>query len=125
MRKKIIILCFVIIAIIAYKYVFKNHRNIALETTSYNITTTEIAKEFQINSSDSESKYLDKTIEVSGLISEIDSLNITLEDKVFCQFSKLPESEYKINDNVKIKGRFIGYDNLLEQIKIDQCFIIN
>jgi hypothetical protein len=25
---------------------------------------------------------------------------------------------------IKIKGRFIGYDDLLEEIKIDQCIIL-
>ena len=36
------------------------------------------------------------------------------------------ESEKKyLNTKIKIKGRFIGYDDLLEHVKLDQCLIIN
>ena len=34
------------------------------------------------------------------------------------------EISFEENLQVKIKGRVIGYDDLLEQIKLDQCTII-
>jgi len=30
-----------------------------------------------------------------------------------------------IATQITIKGRVIGFDDLLEQIKLDQCFILN
>ena len=125
MRKKAIILCLIIGAIVAYKYVYKSHRDIATEIASFKISASDLSEEFQINAKDSEAKYLDNTIQISGQISEVDGLSITLDDKVFCQFTEPQETSYKLNQEVKIKGRFIGYDDLLEQVKIDQCFIIN
>jgi hypothetical protein len=29
----------------------------------------------------------------------------------------------KVNDSVTVKGRCIGFDDLLEEIKLDQCTI--
>jgi hypothetical protein len=126
MRKWILILVLFLIALfIAYKYVFQNHRDIQTEKSSYITSAAELAREFEINSIDSESKYLDKTIQISGNISEFNEQSITLDNTVFCLFSEPQEPLFKLNTKVLIKGRFIGYDDLLEQIKIDQCYIIN
>jgi hypothetical protein len=126
MRKWILILIlFLIVIFIAYKYVFQKHRDIQTEKSSYTTSAIELAKEFEINSIDSESKYLDKTIQISGSISELNEQSITLDNTVFCLFSEPQVTLFKLNQKVIIKGRFIGYDDLLEQIKIDQCYIIN
>ncbi|WP_250433125.1 OB-fold protein [Hanstruepera flava] len=127
MRKKIIIiaLLLIVLAIFGYNYVFQNHRNIQLEPASYVTSALVLAREFQENSSGSELKYLDKTIQVSGKISELNNLSITLEEAVYCQFIDTLNLKLKLKENLQIKGRFIGYDDLLEQIKLDQCHIIN
>ncbi|WP_223032799.1 OB-fold putative lipoprotein [Hanstruepera marina] len=126
MRKKIIIvLLFVVIVFVGYNYVFQNHRNIQLENASYKISALTLANEFQENLSGSELKYLDKTIQVSGKISELSNLSITLDETVYCQFLDAQNLKFKLKENIQIKGRFIGYDDLLEQIKLDQCHIIN
>lgn len=121
----LILLCVVaVIVIIGYKYVYQDHRDIATETSTYKLTASDISNEFAINPMSSENKYLNKTIEVSGSISDKNPQSITIEDKVFCQFSS--EIQTSLNtDQVKIKGRFIGYDDLLEQVKLDQCTIID
>jgi hypothetical protein len=33
-------------------------------------------------------------------------------------------SKLKVNDTIVVKGRCIGYDDLLEEIKLDQCSIV-
>ncbi len=119
----LIVLCIVVV-IIGYRYVYQDHRDIATETSLYKLTALDISNEFAINPIASENKYLNKTIEVSGNISDKNPQNITIEGKVFCQFSS--EIQTSLNtDQVKIKGRFIGYDDLLEQVKLDQCTIID
>ena len=108
-----------------YNYVYQNHRVIASETSSFNLTSNDFINQFSINPTDSESKYLNKTIEVNGSLTNFGSSNLTLDDKVFCQFSNKIKQTLSINTQIKIKGRFIGYDDLLEEIKLDQCTIIN
>lgn len=119
----LIVLCIVVV-IIGYRYVYQDHRDIATETSLYKLTALDISNEFAINPIASENKYLNKTIEVSGNISDKNPQNITIEGKVFCQFSDKIQTDLK-TDQIKIKGRFIGYDDLLEQVKLDQCTIID
>lgn len=124
--KKIIIIIIVLVAtgIFSYQYVSKNHRNIAKEEASYQFTSNELASQFAINPDQSESKYLNQVIEVKGSISEVNELEIVLDNTVVCLFQNTPNLPSK-NKTLILKGRFIGYDNLLEQLKLDQCIIIN
>ena len=71
-----------------------------------------------------EKKYLNKTIEIEGIPSEINDNSITLDDKVFCQLVKKSSVAIKNGTKLIIKGRLIGYDNLLEQVKLDQSEIV-
>jgi cell division protein FtsL len=123
MRKWIILLIFLVIAIIGYNYIYQDHRSIENENAEFVLTSDNLSNEFVINSVEAEQKYLNKTIEVSGLVSELNKNNLTLDGKLFCQFTN--EINAQLKQNLKIKGRFIGYDDLLEQIKLDQCTIIN
>ncbi|MFD0836037.1 hypothetical protein ACFQ0I_09695 [Mariniflexile aquimaris] len=124
MKKWLILILLCVVAFISYRYVYQDHRDIAAETSIYKISALDLANEFEIDPLSSENKYLNKTIEVNGNVSDKNVQNITIDGKVFCQFSN------KIQENlntkhVTIKGRFIGYDDLLEQVKLDQCIIID
>ncbi|WP_296383887.1 hypothetical protein [Winogradskyella sp.] len=126
MQKKIIILAviIVIVAIVGYNYIYQDHRSIENERAEFVVSSSEIASLFSENATTAEQKFLNKTIEVSGLVSEINTNEITINDKVFCQFSNVIQNTIKESSKIKIKGRVIGYDDLLEQVKLDQCTII-
>ncbi len=124
MRKYWILIVIVLIAILGFDYLYKAHRNIASENARFSLTAQQIHSEFNNDPVASQNKYGNKTIEISGLVSEIDEAEITIEDKVFCQFSEqITQKETPLNSKITVKGRFIGYDNLLEQVKLDQCII--
>ena len=126
MRKWIIILAFLVIGgIIGYNYIYQDHRDIESEVAEFSMPSSEIALQFSEDVTTAEQKFLNKTIEVSGLITDITTNDITIDDNVFCQFSNTLETALDKKDKVKIKGRVIGYDDLLEQVKLDQCTIIN
>lgn len=122
MRKWVVLLVLIILGgIVTYNYIFHKHRDIKNEQAEFVLNSEDLANEFQVNPSSSEKKYLDKTIEVHGTITEQNDYDLTLDDKVFCQFnSKISIGSKKVH----IKGRFIGYDDLLEQVKLDQCSIL-
>ncbi|WP_400076052.1 OB-fold protein [Winogradskyella sp. R77965] len=126
MRKWIIILVIIIIAaIFGYNYIYQDHRDIEKETAEFSITSSEIAARFSENSTEAEKTFLNKTIEISGAVSEISLNDLTIDDKAFCQFSsEIKETIIKVNSKIKVKGRVIGYDDLLEQVKLDQCVIL-
>jgi len=126
MRKRIsIIAILIILFVIGYNYLNQDHRDINNEVAKYETNTVDIASSFLKNVNQAEEKYLNSTIEVTGNITEINSNSITLDDKVFCQFTETLEHILDANTQVKIKGRVIGYDDLLEQVKLDQCTIKN
>lgn len=122
----IFIFCVLLILFVAgYAYIYQNHRDITSEKVVFSVTPAEIIKEFSANETIANKKYLDKTILVAGKISAIDSKGnaLVIDDKVFASFEKKMPATLTIASDVKIKGRFIGYDNLLEELKMDQCSI--
>jgi hypothetical protein len=123
MQNKLIVIFILIIgSIIAYSYMYPNHRSISEETVSFAVKADYIHGEFIQNSAQAEQKYLDQTLLVSGLVTAIDSKSLTIENKVYAQFETL-NSDLNVNDSVTVKGRCIGFDDLLEEIKLDQCTI--
>ena len=126
MRKwSIILLVLIIIGVLGYNYVYQDHRDIKSETSVFEMSSNNLIDEFQINPSASEIKYLDKTITVTGIITTLDEKNVLLNTSIFCLFSNKIDKNLNESQTIQIKGRFIGYDDLLEQIKLDQCYIIN
>lgn len=81
MRKKIIIvvISILVLAFIAYNYMYKSHRDISTETISYTTSVAEIYNAFQKNDSLANAKYLDKTVEINGKITNIDVTNKIIE----------------------------------------------
>jgi len=123
-RKWIIALAFILLAYAGYKYIYQDHRDIQKEEAKFVISSDVIINEFLQNPKEAEKKYLNKTIEIKGIVSEINKNNLTLNNSVFCQFNDTIKSNLTIKDNITIKGRCIGYDDLLELVKIDQSIII-
>ena len=123
MKKLLLIIALIIPAFCLYKYVYQNHRDIENEEASFELKSSTLINEFSINPIESETKYLNKTIEITGSITDINATNLTLNNIIFCQFSEHLQKSLSMNSQVKIKGRFIGYDDLLEQIKLDQCTV--
>ena len=109
--------------VIAYNYMYPDHRTISEEIVSFNVQADSIFNEFVDDVTQAELKYLDQTIVVSGLITSVNVENVTINNKIYCQFESL-NNDLKVNDSVAIKGRCIGFDDLLEEIKLDQCSII-
>lgn len=127
MKSKVFIgICLaLILAILSYNYIYQDHRNIEEEEAEFVLNTGHISNEFSSDPMSSEQKYLNKTIEIEGTLTDVSTHSLTLDDQIFCQFNSTIEPKLKLNAQLKIKGRFIGYDDLLEQIKLDQSHIIN
>ena len=128
MKKKITILLILIsiIAIVAYNYLYKEHRNIGSESALYSLTLKDLKNDFEVNDSVANVKYLDKTITINGKITSLDlSQNeIVIDSSISAKFNSKLHSVNN-NDKISIKGRFIGYDDLLEEYKMDQCEVQN
>ena len=127
-NKKIIlglIALIAIIAMISYNYIYKDHRDIKSEKAAYTVKAASFIKEFQLNEAEATTKYLNKTIEIEGTLSSIDENSVVLEELIFFALNKneTPPTTDKLAAIIRIKARCIGYDNLLEEIKLDQATI--
>jgi hypothetical protein len=108
-----------LVVIAAYNYTYKDHKNIEASNTDFEITSKELAFHFGADIEKASKKYLNKVIVVSGTISETDAESVTLSAATLCYFT-LGIEQVK-QGRLKIKGRCIGYDELLEVVKLDQC----
>jgi predicted transcriptional regulator len=129
MKKKILILVTLLIfsLFIGYNYIYKSHRNIAVEKAEYIVSVHGLVEDFNQSDSLSINKYLDKTIDLKGRITNIDlsSNSIMIDDKMNVIFTDSIPKNISENQTINVKGRFIGYDDLLEEFKMDQVSIIN
>jgi hypothetical protein len=122
--KKIIILVFVLVigGYFGYKYIMTvGERNIESEKSAFVVTSLTVFNEFSENSELATSKYLNKAVEISGKITSISPNLIILDEKISCQFQI--EQKEVVGSQIVIKGRVTGYDDLFEELKIDQCLI--
>ena len=127
MKKKVLIAVtvFLVLAFATYKYMYKSHRNISTETVSYSASVKEVYTAFQQNDSLANAKYIDKTIEIYGKITNIDLSNkiITVDEKLLARFTNSIPNTLKLQNSIVLKGRVVGFDDLLEEIQMDQCTI--
>ena len=127
MRKKIIIAIVTVIVLVflVINYMYKSHRDISTEKVSYSVSVKAIYTSFQVNEKSANKKYLDKTIEIYGKITNIDlqSKIITVDEKLLARFTNSIPANLKLQNSIALKGRLTGYDDLLEEIQMDQCTI--
>lgn len=108
------------ISFMAYKYAMRSPEKIETKIISYDGTTSDFMKKVQENAKD----WQDKVVVLKGNITSKDNKGITLENQIYCQFREdINFSSLQINKQIILKGRVIGYDDLLEELKLDQCII--
>lgn len=124
MKRKLMITLaiFVVLGLGLYLYMYKNHRDIASENAEYAMTVKELQQQFNKNPESANKKYADKTIEVYGKITAIDLPNhmVTIDKKLSAVFKDTILPRLDLQKPIRIKGRFVGYDDLLEEYKMDQ-----
>jgi Sec7-like guanine-nucleotide exchange factor len=124
-KKSKLILVFIVIGItisfMAYKYVMKSPEKIETKEVFFD----GLAFNFLTKVQEDVTVWQNKVVNIKGEITTIDSKGITLENQIYCQFREdVNFSSLKIDTQIILKGRVIGYDDLLEEIKLDQCIII-
>jgi len=121
-RSKIIVGCLLLTigVFYLYNYLYQDHRNIQQEVVEISISAPDLVTFFKENKSE---KILNKTIEVTGLITDINPKSLIIDNKVQCSF-EFEVNNFKLNQSIRIKGRCIGFDELFEIVKMDQSLII-
>ena len=117
-----IVILVVIVSFFSIRYYINNggRRDIASETTAFNVSSKAIVNEFTSNADASNKKYLEKPVSISGVITSINDKEVILDNTVNCNFLAA-STTLKKNQKVTVKGRVVGYDDLLGELKLDQC----
>ncbi|MBC5837314.1 OB-fold protein [Flavobacterium muglaense] len=124
--KRIIIAITILLLIGLSTYYYIMHagaRDLSAEESAYTVTAKDITIEFNTNIDDSNKKYLEKPIAITGIVTALTPTQITIDKTVICNL-KNPQTNIEIDQLISLKGRVIGYDDLMEEVKIDQCIII-
>ena len=125
MIKKIIIVCITILlsCIGIYVYVTK------LVTDYY---TLKSEKTFDSTSQfvDFQEDYLSKIVEIHGIVTHINTIspfvNITLDTSFVFSFEMTKtEKNFFLGEKLKVKSRFVGYDDLFEEYSFTDCNILD
>lgn len=122
MRRKsqvIAALVLVVVAVLGYKYLYQDHRDIQQETAVFKGT----ASELKTLLTGSEDTLTNTTVELRGYVTAIELDGLVLSNSVYCKLDSIPE--LTLQENLIIKGRVLGYDSLFELVSMDQCKIIN
>ena len=113
------------IAVVYYTY-NKPHRDFNKSPSQFTVESKKLISFYKNNLKEANSKYLDKIILITGVITDFEKDIIILDNGIVCTL----DSSQKIDDQIytgseiSIKGRCIGYDDLFEEVRVDHSFII-
>ena len=109
----------ILMAIGFYYYAYKDHRDIATEGAVYTDTAVALKDSIVQNNE----AFLNQTVAVSGMVTFIDDHSITLDDALVAQFATGHNAQ--LNQQLTLKGRCIGYDDLFEVVVLDQSTVMD
>ena len=103
-----------------YRYAYKPHKTIEKLEIEYDGTSHNFIEKVKEDAS----IWNNKIVLLSGIITSKEDKGITLNNSIYCQFREdVTSSKLKESHPISLKGRVIGYDDLLEELKLDQCII--
>lgn len=130
-KKSKIILVLVVLVVVGYftlpvvkDYMVNNlgKRDLKSEAAAFTLKTKDIIAEFTANTDAANKKYLEKPVAISGVVSSVKDKEVILDGTVNCGFTTA-DTAITNGQSITIKGRVVGYDDLLGELKLDQCSI--
>ena len=125
--KKYFPLLIILLAIAVYFVWNKPHKDYSTMSTDITISSLNFINEFKANSTLATEKYLNQIIFVSGNTTDKLTKSVVLDNGIVCTLDSSSLKALRliqINNEISIKGRFVGFDDLFEEIRLDHCFIM-
>ena len=133
MNKKIKIMLFigVILLLTAYftfpivkDYMVNNmgKRDLQSEEAAFTLKAKDFVAEFAAKEADANKKYLEKPVVISGIITSVNNKEVIIDDVVVCVFTAA-EASLKVGQTLNVKGRVVGFVDLMGSVNMDQCSI--
>lgn len=125
--KKILMIALAVIVVGGvggYFYLYQSHQTLDDMEVVYKGSADEFQSKMEA-SADAWSKAGDKVIEVTGVITAKDVKGISVNESLYFQLEEDTKTDNLTEDQkVRIKGRIIGYDDLLGELKLDKAIIL-
>jgi len=106
----------------------KPHKTYVNEISAYSLSAENLFAEYNNDYKESNEKYLGSVLSISGVVTKYSRNLIILNNRIVCSFneddSALSSNNITLGDNLIIKGHCIGYDDLLEEVRVDHCIIM-
>ena len=123
---------FISLPIISLIFIFalynKPHKTYADKISAHSLSAEDLFSEYNNNYKESNDKYLGSVLSISGVVTKCSSNLIILNNRIVCSFnekdSSLSSNDIALGENLIIKGHCIGYDDLLEEVRVDHCTIM-
>jgi len=122
-KNKLIIIFLLVLGVISFAfYTFSMQPPTSIENRKIDFTGS--ADELLLKITGDTEEWQDRIVVIFGEVTSSDDKGVMLSSKIYCQLKQVTDLQ-KINtsNNISLKGRIIGYDNLLEELKLDQCII--
>lgn len=123
-RNKRIVLGLILILIggySMYRYAYKPHKTIDDIELKFSGNATDFLNKIKENNA----VFNDAVVQIKGKVTSIEVQGINVNNAIFCQMDEITSlSGLKVGQEIEIKGRMIGYDDLLEETKLDKTVII-
>lgn len=103
---------------------FKPHRNVGAEKPAYVMTANDLSSQIATDTA-ALGKYIDQAIELEGTVSSVEGTHVAFEN-VICNMDSTEVSKLsgiKAGQQIKVQGRLTTYNDLLEEILLDQCVL--
>ncbi len=105
-------------------YVFyKPHRDVSSEKPAYTVTSSALTESFKSDTA-SLAKYVDQAILVEGAVTAIEGSHLSLGN-IICSLDSTQLTKagsLKNGDVIKVQGRLTSYNDLMEEIMMDNCY---
>lgn len=95
-------------------------RNLSTEDAAFTVSSKTITAEFASNVDVANKKYLEKAIIIKGMVTKITDKEITIDNSIICNLKDVDTTIQK-DQAITLKGRVVGYDDLMGELKLDQC----
>lgn len=115
------LISFLVVALLTvgvYFYAYRGHRNITNEGAAFADTALAIKDSIAQNNE----AFFNQTLKVSGFVTSVEDNTLTLNDALVAQFESSPK--VTIDQQLTLKGRCIGYDDLFQVVVLDQSIIL-
>lgn len=103
-----------------YQYISMSPKDVVEITPEYLGDATE----FNFLVTDNLSYWTGKVVQITGKVTELTENGVVMNGTIFCQFENGDDLQSIVeNQQINIKGKLVGFDEILMEIKLNQCIL--